>query len=95
MSCQRFSTGNRNSPAMPTAPAMMIADVTLPKDSHAIGRIIAKPIAPAHQLGRFFPAMPSTVPNRLQLGIRREAELRTPKAHEYRTDEMEGVYHAG
>lgn len=51
---QRSRVGNRNSPAIPAAPAMMIADVTLSNDSHAIGRIIPNPMNAAHQLSRFF-----------------------------------------
>ncbi len=51
---QRALTGKRKSPATPAEPAMMIADVKLSNESHAIGRIIPNPMNAAHQLSRFF-----------------------------------------
>lgn len=68
--------GNRNRPATPAAPAMMIADTKLSKDTHATGNTIAVVIMPAHQFGclRSVAVMRLSVVGRRPGRIRREAE---------------------
>jgi hypothetical protein len=51
---------------------MMIADVMLSNESHAIGKIIAAAIAPAHQLRRLFRISVMTS----KLVVRRAGDIR-------------------
>lgn len=45
---------NKNRPTMPAAPAIMIAEVMLSNESHAIGNPIPNAMKPAHQFNGFF-----------------------------------------
>lgn len=62
----------------------MIADVGLPNETHAIGRIMPAPITPAHQLGRVagFSVIRSTLPIQADPRLPRATEIQWARSDE-------------